>query len=380
MNRSAARALRSIGGPSPAEASACDRSLLQIANLKFQISNWCASMSKLQSAICNLQSSFLHRHADRCAKSVTNARCHAARRGFTLVELLAALGISLLLIAAISASLDIYLHVTTAGQSAIERQQVTRALLDQMTRDVASIVFRPAEAGTAEVESGAATSDAASGADADNGSEAESTTITVQDPQAAMATTSLGLVGDAHTLLLHISRPLRDLNYAAPQTATMVTARTSDLLSVAYFLAATGADGLPGAVAAQYAAGQTSAAAQTTASGPAGLARLEGDRMAMDHADLELDTGALASAARVIAPEIADVSFRYFDGEAWVEIWDSTAMDRLPQAIEVTLRFRDAAAEADAPAALSSVVPIGQTVRHVIAVSLAEPAAAVSAL
>jgi type II secretory pathway pseudopilin PulG len=334
--------------------------------------------------ICNLQSSFFlsPRHAQRCAKGVLPRR----RGAFTLVELLAALGISLLLIAAVTASLDIYLRVTTTGQVAIERQQVTRALFDLMTRDVSSLVFRPATTTEAAAEDTGTESstDSTSGvgmSGAGASAEAETTAITVQDPESAYATTSLGLVGDAQSLLLHVSRPLEDLSYAAPQGATSLTARTSDLLSVSYFLAEPGAEGLAGAVADRHSRGISDPTERVLAArGPAGLARLEGDRMAMANADEELDTAALAEAARVIAPEIATLTFRYFDGQEWVETWDSTAMERLPQAIEVTLGYRDAAGETGAPRGLSGVVPIGQTVRHVIFVPLCDPAAAGSAL
>lgn len=418
-------------GARPAAAAMCDRNSLQIANCKIQISNWkqrsncrdlliaatfpplpretrqsfakCHSGERAgvrgaaqsprsicnlqfapaaqaaQMAACNLQSSFLRtrktassaHHAHRSAMGVP-PRC-----AFTLVELLAALGISVLLIAAVSASLNIYLRVTTTGQAAIERQQVTRALLDRMTRDISSVVFRPAatEAMPTEEDAGGSSSGTSSS------SSSSTTTATVAaDPTTAMTSTSVGLVGDAQTLLLHISRPLEDLNYADPQSAVSLASRTSDLLSVSYFVAQPGADGLSGAVAAQASMQGDSAALARGSQSPAGLARLEGDRMAMDHADQEQDTAALATAAQVIAPEIATITFRYFDGQAWVETWDSTAMDRLPQAVEVIFGYRDAVAEAETPTALSSVVPISQTVRHVIVVPMAEPAAAVSAL
>ena len=305
----------------------------------------------------------------REARGVPPARRLLRIRGFTLVELLAALGISLLLIAAVSASLDIYVRVTSAGQVAIERQQVTRALLDQMTRDVSSVVFYPADASESGEENG------------ETDSEDTETTIVVENSESTDETASLGLLGDSSSLRLNISRPTRGLNYSAPQTATSLSARTSDLLVVTYFLADPGADGLAGAVANQHFAAITDPTERATASrGPAGLARLEGDRMAMDHADVEQDDAALAGASQVIAPEIARLQFRYFDGEQWVETWDSVEMDRLPQAIEVTLGFRDAQAEANAPSGLSSVIPIGQTVRHVIQVPLSLPAAALNEL
>ncbi|MBL8851483.1 MAG: hypothetical protein JNG89_17500, partial [Planctomycetaceae bacterium] len=118
----------------------------------------------------------------------------------------------------------------------------------------------------------------------------------------------------------------------------------------------------------------------TASRSPAGLARLAGDQMAIDRADEQMDEAAMAAAAKLIAPEIASLTFRYFDGQEWVDSWDSMAMDGLPLAIEVTLGYRDEAAEADLPTGLSSVVPIGETVRHVIQVPLADPAMGGSAL
>lgn len=337
----------------------------------------------LQIAIINLQSSvFPIGFRSRVSRNLPRA-------AFTLVELLAALGISLLLIAAVSASIDIYLRVTTTGQVAIERQQVTRALLDQLTRDISSIVYWVPEStdsadATSSTDSGSSSSSSSSGSNSSSSggsptTTTTTTTTTVQDPETAYTTTSLGLVGDSQSLLLHISRPVRDLNYTPAQNATSVSSRTSDLLSVQYFLAQPGADGLAGEVSAQRAQTPTDPAARVSTGGPAGLARLEADEMAMDHAEVEMDTAALATAAQVIAPEIAAVQFRYYDGQAWVEAWDSTAMESLPLAIEITLSFRDSEAEARTPVALAGVAPIGLTVRHVIAVPLAVPAEATEA-
>ncbi|MBL8850228.1 MAG: prepilin-type N-terminal cleavage/methylation domain-containing protein, partial [Planctomycetaceae bacterium] len=209
-----------------------------------------------------MQSSFFRASASPALEAVGSRRCAtpSRRAAFTLVELLAALGISVLLIAAISASFDIYLRVTTTGQVAIERQQVTRAILDQMTRDVASIVFRPAETAAMADDSATstssdsaagdgATSESGSGSGEDAGS-ADSTTVTVQDPESSWSTTNLGIVGDSQMLVLHVSWPQDDLSYIAPQSTTSLTDRTSDRLSVSYFMALPGGDGLSGAVAA----------------------------------------------------------------------------------------------------------------------------------
>ena len=298
----------------------------------------------------------------------------ASRSAFTLVELLAALAIGLLLIAAISAALNIYLRVTSAGQLAVERQQVTRAVLEQMTRDVASIVFRPSD--TLTSDSSTSSTGSTSGAAAE-----DTTSVVVEDPSSGVSSTSIGLVGDSQTLLLNISRAQRDLGYSPPLQATSLTTRSSDLMSVSWFLATPGGPGLSGAVGnlaqQQLPADERRSSVYQSA---IGLARLEGDRMAIDHADVVMDVDALAQASQVLAAEVASLQFRYFNGAAWVDSWDSTSLDALPLAIEVTIGYREPPDKDDRLADLTGIVRIGQTVRHVIPVPMAEPYAAASAL
>jgi hypothetical protein len=47
------------------------------------------------------------------------------------------------------------------------------------------------------------------------------------------------------------------------------------------------------------------------------------------------------AAAKLEAREISAMTFRYYDGLAWVEEWDSTARNELPKAIEIKLTIRD---------------------------------------
>jgi hypothetical protein len=44
----------------------------------------------------------------------------------------------------------------------------------------------------------------------------------------------------------------------------------------------------------------------------------------------------------LLAPEVVEISFMYFDGTQWYEEWDSTLQQGLPVAIEIKLSlFRD---------------------------------------
>ncbi|HEY2251732.1 MAG TPA: hypothetical protein VGH74_11750, partial [Planctomycetaceae bacterium] len=76
-------------------------------------------------------------------------------------------------------------------------------------------------------------------------------------------TSNTGLYGDMTTLLMHVSKPGNEQMAAMLAAAGNMTMRTSDLATVAYFVSGTGTGTL-----------------QHVVSQP-GLARLEGDRMAL---------------------------------------------------------------------------------------------------
>lgn len=188
------------------------------------------------------------------------------------------------------------------------------------------------------------------------------------DATSAYTATSLGIVGDSSNLILHISRPSRDLSYSAVSGAAAIGSRTSDLQSVSYFLAMPGGGGLQGAVGDLY-------DSPSDHKDIRGLARLEGDRMTIDFADTSSNVDALAQQAELIAPEVISLQFRYFDGSSWFESWDSSATGRLPMAIEVTIGFETPETRASIREKGSSSSPqVGRSVRHVIAVPMATPA------
>jgi prepilin-type N-terminal cleavage/methylation domain-containing protein len=305
----------------------------------------------------------------------------AAWRGFTLLELIIALSLCLLLMSAVYASLQLYWRLQSTGQEQVERAQIARAILRRMTIDVGSVMFMTPEAeqesdsdatGGSTVETADDTGSSGSSATGESDATEEDTTIEVEDASSAYVSSSMGIVGDSQTLVLHISRPTRDLTYAALADVQDLRSRSSDIRSVSYFLASPGGAGLAGSVAP---AAVVDRKASAYVAADSGLARLEGDRLAIEFADLSLDYEALGSAAQIVAPEVVSLTFRYFDGTAWLESWDSTAAGRLPQAIEVTLGIAWMAAPPPQGAVstlTAEPVPV-ETVRHVLHVPLAGP-------
>ncbi len=318
---------------------------------------------------------------DRRATGFARIPRRRSARGFTLLELLIALSLSLLLLAAVYGALNLYWRLQSVGQADVEQAQLQRAIIRQIELDVGSVIFyepEEEEASATEDESMSLDEESTAGSGSssdsmetsDSGTDSEeSTAVEAEDAASAYVSTSMGIVGDSQTLVLHISRPTRDLSYAALSSIDSVGSRVSDTRSVSYFLAASGGTGLAGAVQP---APEFDAVNNSVFAAESGLARLEGDRMAIEFADLALDTETLGAAAQIIAPEVVSLEFQYFDGAAWQTSWDSTAYGQLPQAIEVSLGIVDRVAAQQSRTQFDAPVPV-KVLRHVIAVPLAGP-------
>jgi hypothetical protein len=78
------------------------------------------------------------------------------------------------------------------------------------------------------------------------------------------------------------------------------------------------------------------------------------------------------SAQLPLAPEVASVQFRYFDGLTWFETWDSEQAGRLPRAVEITLGFAPSR-HRPGPALSVSVSGSVNQVRSVVLIPIADP-------
>ena len=76
-----------------------------------------------------------------------------------------------------------------------------------------------------------------------------------------------------------------------------------------------------------------------TGSAMSGLIRTEGDRMSVEQTEANGGQAMQASNGQMLAPEVAAVNFRYFDGTMWQPMWDSDSVGRVPRAVEVSVVF-----------------------------------------
>lgn len=271
-----------------------------------------------------------------------------ALRGISLIEVLVSLALSSLLLSAVYSAISMYFHYSHAGQSEVEKNQLARVVLQRIEQDLRSIVYRPDDPSTTEDTSSSTTSAgssgtntgaSSSGTDASNSTsstttETTTTTTAVKDPSDAFTGSSSGLFGDLQTLVLHVSRPRMEIVSSAALNAQTVVSRTSDLKTVSYFVAGSGTGGLQAAAASHFAT-QT----RNGAGGSQGLARMEGDRLALQLADKSGNVASLLGQTQLLAPEVTRVGYRYWDGAIWTTQWDSASYGGLPRAVEITIEM-----------------------------------------
>lgn len=243
-----------------------------------------------------------------------------SRSGFTLLEVLTALALSVLLIAAIYSGLDLCYRYSETGREEVERAQVARAVLRQIERDLRGVLYHPPSetSSSSSATSTSSTSESGSGTAGSTSSSTGATEIAATE-DAGVAAAS-GLFGNSNTLMLHVSHPMREQAFGLVDTAH-IQSRGSDLLTVAYFVGGTGTGSL-----------------QSLVKTP-GLLRMQGERLALSLADQQSNLNTLAAAAQSLAPEVIAIEFQYFDGFNWRSNWDSTVFSGLPRAIKVAIEL-----------------------------------------
>ncbi len=248
------------------------------------------------------------------------------RRGFTLLEILLALGLMLLLVAAISQAMNTYIALSTLGREEVEQAQIGRALLQQMAKDIRSISWSPVPEEDLGLDPEGGGEVAAEDGDLPDDEFADEI-----EPEAAPVET--GILGTSDELILYVNQPDRRMNYVAPEDALSAKDRVSDARTVYYYLARTGGgSGVSSEFASEVAPGSDRDVV--------GLARLDGDRDTINAALADNDTDPQVEASNLIAEEVVNIEFRYYSAGEWLEEWDSMESNTLPQAIEIKVHVQ----------------------------------------
>ena len=260
------------------------------------------------------------------------------RSGFTLLEVILAMALAVIVIAAVGTAVHVNLRAFDSGRRDVEEARLAHSLLRRIADDIRGAVqYDPQradeilKAATGSSSSSAASdiSQAAEELGVDSGTAEQLASSVSQYASNLAETTTLppvaGLYGNRYELQVDVSRLPRidQLGQSIVPTDDGTSLdRLSDMKTVTYYVV-----GLGGAVG-----GPTLGGAQGT-----GLIRRELDRAVTAFA---AEMGSLSSIDMnlwPIAPEVVAIEFWYTDGSQWYEYWDSVERQGLPVAIEVTL-------------------------------------------
>lgn len=322
------------------------------------------------------------------SSSTKRRKFMTARSAYTLLELLLALALTVVVISTIATAIHVNLFSLTRAQNTIERKQVARSVMAMIGNDIrAAVQFRAADySGLEEVLlsqqmiAGIAPTDLAStSADeitADNltvdaivsaveeqsAAEPEPEGFTTSDDtsEEEVDDWSVGLVGDANYIWLDISRlPRIDQYHPLIQTAQDSVTTGSDIKQVVYYVASTG--------------GQSSSNdifAEESGTNQQGLFRDEIDR-AVAFYQGGFTPGTPKDYSQLIATEVVQVQFRYFDGTNWQSQWDSVENEGFPSAVEISIVV-DSNPQADPTASANQNNDRFERYRSVVHLPLAE--------
>ncbi len=263
------------------------------------------------------------------------------RRGVTLIELMLALALSAFILVAIGMAIDVNLRALDARRSHVEQAQLARAVLRRIADDLRSAV-------RTETTDFSSVEDLATDVLPIDASEltgmAESAGV---DPSVTSSATNIadslappavpGVYGNQYELQVDISRLPRLDEYQVMMSSdpnVSLVDVPSDVKTVAYYIQPTGA------ITADSSLATGSAGRQQTTSingSNGGLVRRELDRAVTQWAMNNANYEALQQKAQVLAPEVAYVEFRYFDGTQWWTEWDSQVQGTLPVAVDIAI-------------------------------------------
>ncbi len=255
------------------------------------------------------------------------------RRGFSLLEVILALALSVVIVSAIGYSVHLYMLTLTRQQSDIERKQVARSIIMMIHNDLrGAIQYKPQDYSGLENLYESLVPDVlamAMGGEEEETEEEETEKATDEDESIAeedMSTSRPTMIGNSGAIVIDVSRlPRVDEYNPLIALASNQPQLPSDVKAVNYFFSDQPSEQADDIIDSQGEQG--------------GLYRRQIDRAVAAYLG---DTGLAESPdeyTQLIAPEVAGISFRYWSGEGWESQWDSDEYGGFPLAIEVTLQM-----------------------------------------
>ncbi len=263
------------------------------------------------------------------------------RTGSSLLELLLALGLTVVVVSLIATAIQINGVTLTRVQASIERKQTARGILGMIQNDLrAGIQYKANEYAPLQelfqsirlANGQSALADALTEGDgeviAENDSTAADTDFEDEEPQEPDTDGEPVFVGERNFVSIDISRlPRIDQYHPSIRTSEESRSTLADVKTVAYFVSQGNGQSRTALAGINQASG-----GQPAVTG--GLFRRQIDRSVASFEGLEVSSEP-DEYSELVATEVVELTFRYFDGSNWATSWDSEERGGFPLAVEV---------------------------------------------
>jgi prepilin-type N-terminal cleavage/methylation domain-containing protein len=308
------------------------------------------------------------------------------QRGFTLLEVILTLSMSVVLMALVGAAIQFYARDMNIRDMDIRQTQLAAAVMQMIEDDLRATLHTepidtaPLEALMAASMGGQGGGGGSSGQEEDlsaAGIESEESDVMADDLmvdlQSGVAVLQTpGLIGNQSQIQLDLSRLPRLEEYVAmlDETTADIDDIPSDIKTVAYFVQGAG---IIGGVQDQL----NTLDPESGESSGGGLVRRSLDRAATVQASSTGSLSLLNQTGELLAPEVVAIEFSYWDGVTWQLQWSSDEYGELPLAVQVRLTMGNErmSEEEAALAATAAVTDPSQlrTFHHIVRLPLAKP-------
>ena len=239
--------------------------------------------------------------------------------GFTLLEVVLAIGLSGAVLGLLAVALNQYLFRVDASRTQVESAQLARTLLNQLADDLQAARYYSESTSSEEDDS----------EDVDDETSADPALT-----QGIFGTeTELRIDRSAVWQWASLARQIDQTNRKV-ETETLSEPDQNAMPQTVRYLLGEGKELLAGKLAA------TGVSERLLAPGYAGLYREQLSTAVWlelnAETEIPLETGETES-AELIAPEVVEITFAYFDGQELRTEWDSSLEEGLPKGIEIRL-------------------------------------------
>lgn len=258
-------------------------------------------------------------------------RKRATLAGFTLIEIVLAIGLAGAVVALLATAIDLYLVRVDTNRTRVESAQLARTLLTQLADDIrAARYWSPSSnSGRGGSGGGGASGGSSSGTSSSGSSSSGGTAATDTESSSQVR----GIFGTATELRVDRGAPWRWERIVEEIDSTSPSA-ADDMPQTVQYVFNSGDTLLAGRMAA------LGVLADPSLPGYAGLYRQQVATAAWVYQNSATGVSISTtkqSAPELLAPEVLDLQFAYFDGEQLVQEWDSAQQGRLPRGVEIRL-------------------------------------------